>query len=163
MTFPSQTKTKRVKNPLHQKILREIVAGRDSARNLAGILYRDKAHRTVLHRLMCYRLSCDGAELCSDKKPCFLRKTSIDDLMDISWDNIIAEWRERSELLYEVLEAVTTKVHLLHCQPKSATSNFPSIGLAGSVLLNSRNPSVCRIQTAIGLILDQGGATDEVI
>lgn len=77
---------------------------------LAGIVYRDPAHRTVLHRLMCHRLSCDCAELCGDKQPSVLRKTSTDDLIDLNWDTVIKEWQQRSTLLYEVLEAAATKV-----------------------------------------------------
>lgn len=37
-----------------------------------------------------------------------------------------------------------------------------SVGCAGAILLFQRNIQLSRVQHSIGLILDQGGATDEV-
>lgn len=164
VVYASQQKSKLVKGAVHQKLFRAMVDGAPTER-LAGIVYRDPAHRTVLHRLMCHRLSCDCAELCGDKQPSVPRKTSTDDPIDLNWDTVIKEWQQRSTLLYEVLEAAATKVQcqnsLKHVHVPQAR-HLPSIGLAGSILLFHRNPKVCRVQFVNGLILDMGGATDEV-
>lgn len=162
VTYPSQTKTRLVKDAGQVKLLKAVVEGA-SADKLAGIIYRDDAFRPVLNKLACQKLSQECTSLCSDKQPSVLRNTAVDDLTNISWKAITEEWKQRSTLLYEVLEAIACK------QPvKERTSSdirrqhIPRIGFAGSALLFSRNPKMCQLQLAAGLVLDKGGATDEV-
>ncbi len=161
--YPAKEATRYVKEDLHRTLARAICEGSNPDK-IAGIVYRHEPSRERLHKLMLHKLSQDCTRVCSDRFSSELQKKSTNDLQDIDWDKIIHEWKTASKLLYEVLEAIASKVKLETKKQHNASSSRhdSAIVVAGSVLLYHRNPKMCRIQMANGLILDQGGATDEV-
>lgn len=162
ITYPSQVKTKVVKIKEHVQFIKALARGA-STKTLAGIVHRDATLRPVLNTLICKQLSRECTSLCSDHLPSILRQTSTDDLTGLSWNELAEEWKKRSTLLYKVLDAIAHNVHVQHRQPSPPTVTLsPAVLLAGSALLFCRNPKMCRVQLATGLVLDHGGATDEV-
>lgn len=163
VTYPSQQKSKVIKDKGLVTILKALADGASNKR-LAGIIYRHNELRTALHQLVCSRLSSECTALCGNKDPSVLQMKTTDDLATIDWNVVIQEWQQRSTLLYSVLQAVAAKVHVKAKEesPGEAARHQPCIGLAGSVLLFHRNPKMCRLQLAIGMVLDKGGTTDEV-
>ncbi|CAH1248568.1 Hypp8253 [Branchiostoma lanceolatum] len=161
--YPSGKKTRVVKDSHDIKYLRALLRGLP-AKTPAGIVYRDPKLRPLLHRQVCDKLSQDCTALCSHKKPSVLRKTDIDGLLDIDFATIIKEWKERTPLLYEVLQAVVCNTHKMRSAPdNSEERDNPCIAQAGCALLYRRCPPMSRLQMATGMVLEQGGTTDESI
>lgn len=161
MVYPSVQRTKIIKDAGDIKYLKALAAGASTER-LAGIFYRNLKFRPLLHSHVCQNLSQECTALCSDKEPSVLKKTGADELETIDWDVLITEWKQRTPLLYEVLHAVACNIHQKGRSQGSPEKHHPSIGQAGCALLFHRNPKMCRLQMATGLVLDRGGTTDEV-
>ena len=166
VTYLTQRKNKILQNTTLATFLKAVVRG-EPPMKLAAILYRDNTYQPIINTLVCKRLSRECTALCSDKQPSVLRKTSADDLQTIDWNVIVSEWQDRAKLLYSVLESVAFKTHMQHrkstrTDEQTLKRHLPGIVQAGCALLFHRNPKMCRLQTAVGLVLDKGGTTDEV-
>ena len=73
----------------------------------------------------------------------------------------MTELKRRSPLLFEVLQAVACNIHQKQLH-KAQERHYSCIGLAGCALLFNSNPKMCRLQMAVGMVLEKGGTTDEV-
>ena len=158
--YESQTKTSIVSSEYLQTLCKSIVRGK-SVDKLAKVVYQSpmKAH---LHHLMLAQLSCDSQGLCRRKEPSILRAVSPDSLLNINWTKIISEWKQRSKLLYEVLEAIAVNKKGKKRARSHSEKSYPVIAVAGASLLFNRTPQMSCVHHTIGQILDHGGATNEV-
>ncbi|KAK3754574.1 hypothetical protein QZH41_017326, partial [Actinostola sp. cb2023] len=88
-------------------------------------------------------------DLCSRQKPSMLRKSGKDDLMKFDMQLLCQEWMSKAPLFYSFL---------LTCASSKNTSNttlnwFPSIAVAGSVLLKQRNKAMSATANVLGILL----------
>jgi len=88
-------------------------------------------------------------DLCSRQKPSMLRKSGKDDLMKFDLQLLCQEWMSKAPLFYSFL---------LTCASSKNTSNttlnwFPSIAVAGSVLLKQRNKAMSATANVLGILL----------
>ena len=86
-----------------------------------------------------------------------LRKSKADDLLQFSWEKLQSEWKE-APTLYRILTAIATP----RLAAELSEDKLPSICVAGSILLRSRNQHMSALHL-IGLILFHGNVTKQVL
>ena len=79
---------------------------------------------------------------------------SLDDITEIDWSSVIAEWEESAPLFLSTLRAIIVK-------SDNTTSNS-AVAFLGSCLLFAHSQKMSRLQHSIGLLLDFSGTTNEV-
>ena len=99
---------------------------------------------------------CD--DLCGKMKVSILRKSKADDLLQFSWEELQSEWKEEAPTLYRILTAVATP----RLAAELSEDKLPSVCVAGSILLRSRNLHMSALQHLIGLILFHGNVRKQV-
>lgn len=86
-----------------------------------------------------------------------LRRHSRKDVMQFSWQTIVAEWKEHAPLLFAFLNAIVGKVRARNLiKGVSEESRYPSICTTGAVLLKERNKDMSLIHHVIGILLFHG-------
>ena len=127
-----------------------------SDKTIVNLLYPD------MQEYICSKVLADldkqVDKISSTKFPSLLRDSMPDSLQNLDWASVVGEWKEHANILYCFVETVC----LSKMDKKLSKPHYPAIGFAGSVMLFSRNPVLSRVQHAIGLVMDQLGATDEV-
>ena len=102
---------------------------------LADKNLREKVLMAIIGDLM---QECD--HLCGKKNMVsILRKSKPDDLLQFSWEKLQSEWKKEAPTLYRILEAVATP----RLAAELSEDRLPSVCVAGSILLRSRNQHVC--------------------
>lgn len=119
---------------------------------LADSILKEELLAAVVNELM---RECD--HLCG-KKVSILRKSKADDLLQFSWEKLQSEWKEEASTLYRILIAVATP----RLAAELSEDKLPSVCVAGSILLRSRNLHMSALQHLIGLILFHGNVRKQV-
>ncbi|XP_077869540.1 uncharacterized protein LOC144361233 [Saccoglossus kowalevskii] len=158
--YDSQIKTKIVSNEDMQSMCKAVVGNRN-LESVVKKLYKNTTMKCKLQKLVVKDLATQCQQLCSKKAPSLLRKTTPEDLLHINWKNLISEWKQRTPLLYDVLEAIAAKDY---AQTKyDPEVHHAVIGFHGAGLLHERNQNMSRVHYAIGMLLDHGGTKNETI
>lgn len=92
-------------------------------------------------------VSKEVAALCSKKNPTLLRKTSKEDLANFDLQNLCNEWKVRAPLFYSFLMTSAVNKRTKDC------SWFPSMAIAGSVLLKQRSEKMDAAASVLGVLL----------
>ena len=101
---------------------------------LADNTLREKLLTAIIGDLM---QECD--HLCGKKKMVsILRKSKPDDLLQFSWEKLQSEWKKEAPILYHILKAVATP----RLAEELSEDRLPSVCVAGSILLRSRNQHI---------------------
>lgn len=86
-----------------------------------------------------------------------LRRHSRKDVMQFSWQTIVAEWKEHAPLFFAFLNATMGKARARNLMKGiSEESRYPSICTAGAILLKERNKDMSLIHHFIGILLFHG-------
>ena len=120
---------------------------------LADSILKEELLAAIVNELM---RECD--DLCGKKKVSILRKSKADDLLQFSWEKLQSEWKEEAPTLYRILTAVATP----RLAAELGEDKLPSVCVAGSILLRSRNLHMSALQHLIGLILFHGNVRKQV-
>ena len=99
-------------------------------------------------------------KLSVDPSSYFLKKNS-QDLLDIDWQTAVDYLKLEAPLIYCTLGAVTAREGKSPLQNPLPADNIV-IAMVASMLVYNANHKTSRIQHALGLLLDHGGATKEV-
>lgn len=101
------------------------------------------------------------ANLSSTKTPSSLYKKGKSDIASFTWDAIVSEWQQRAPTFYTVLMAAADKNwtrKAVSLSPKCV----PAIGMAGAIVMKSRNKQLSAVQTMISLVLNAGHVSSQV-
>ncbi|XP_077977075.1 uncharacterized protein LOC144432684 [Glandiceps talaboti] len=157
--YKSQTKSRIISSKGMQELCKAVVNG-DNRRIIGKRMY-DSEYREVVKQKVIQDLSTQCQQLCAKKDPSYLRSTKADDLLNVNWEQVTMEWKERAPLLFQVLEAIAAKDReQMNNKPETHT---PVIGFHGASLLFERNQNLSLAQYSVGMIVDHGAATDETI
>ena len=86
-------------------------------------------------------------ELCSEKNPSLLRKSSKEGLTDFDIQHVCEEWKVRAPLFYSFLMTSASN------KRTKASSWFGSNAVAGSVLLKQRNKQMHATSSLLGIMM----------
>ena len=86
-------------------------------------------------------------ELCSEKNPLLLRKSSKEGLTDFDIQHVSEDWKVRVPLFYSFLMTSASN------ERKKASSWFGSVAVAGSVFLKQRNKQMDATSSRIGIMM----------
>ena len=150
------TRTYHVKNEMYIELCNAIVRRRN-VENIAKIFYKDKDHQHYLHKEIITKLKGEVKRLATKTGSPELYQKDVNSLESISSHEIFSEWKNKAPLFFEVMN---TAIGTL-CSDNDAKANM--LITVGSMCLFAQNPELSRIQTAVALVLDEGGATDETI
>lgn len=129
--YPSKTVNKTLSGDM-EPIVKALAHGPPS--RIAKTVLKCKTLRTEIISQVLRVVASEMNELCSKKNPSILRKTSKDDLINFDMKKLCDEWKERAPVFYSFLLICSSSKNT------SSTANwFPSIAIAGSVLLKQRN------------------------
>ena len=92
-------------------------------------------------------LKAEVGDLCSKKNPSSLRNCTKEALINFDLEKLCNEWKERAPLFYSFLLTVTSG------KSQKSTTWFPSMAVAGSILLKQRNPQMNATASALSLVL----------
>lgn len=92
-------------------------------------------------------MSKEITSLCSIKTPSLLRKSGKEDLSNFNLQNICEEWKQKAPIFYSFL--MTSAVN----KRTKNYSWFPSVCVAGSVLLKQRSEKMDATACVIGVLL----------
>ena len=84
-----------------------------------------------------------------------LQKVSLDDITEIDWSSIIAEWEESAPLFLSTMRAIIVKL-------ENTKSNYSVVAFLGSCFLFAHSQKISQLQHSIGLLLDFSDTTNEV-
>lgn len=111
----------------------------------ANAVLKCKSVRTHIIQRVLRIVSGEITGLCSIKRPSLLRKSGKDDLENFDLKKICDEWKERAPVFYSFL--------LTSCTTNREATWFPSVALAGSILLKQRNKHLNTTATIIGILM----------
>lgn len=116
-----------------------------SALNVAKtILKSDEFRENIVSKVMNI-VSSECDELCSRKNPSILRRSSKIDLENFSFKNVCDEWKEKAPIFYKFL---------MCCASKNKQDEwFPSVAVAGSVVLKQRNSHMSATASVLGVLM----------
>lgn len=117
---------------------------------LKSILRGDKAKKDI-HLLINAEAVKESKAICKLSDASILRNSTGKDLCEMDMLPFIHELKTKCPVLHGLLESVMGK------------STSLRLSVAAAVVLFNRNNHLSAIHHVIGQILDQGGATDEVI
>lgn len=86
-------------------------------------------------------------ELCCEKNPSLLRKSSKEGLIDFDIQHVCEEWKVRAPLFYSFLMTSASN------KRTKVSSWFWSVAVAGSVLLNQRNKQMDATSALLGIMM----------
>ena len=91
-------------------------------------------------------LSSEVCGLCSRSNPSLLRKCDKDDLIKFDFLSLCEEWKDRAPIFYSFL--------MTCCSVQSRDESwFPSMAVAGSVLLKQRNSQMNALASVLGILI----------
>ena len=130
INYPSKTTSKTL-DDTYSTIGKALFHGPPS-RIATAIIKCEPLRKVIIQKLLAI-VSREVGQLCSRKCPSILRKTSKNDLMNFSLEELCKEWEKRAPVFYSFL--------LTSCITKSTKNAcwLPSVAIAGSVLLKQRN------------------------
>lgn len=116
-----------------------------SALNVAKtILKSDEFRENIVSKVM-NMVSSECDALCSRKNPSILRRSSKTDLENFSFKNVCDEWKEKAPIFYKFL---------MSCASKNKQDKwFPSVAVAGSVVLKQRNSHMSATASVLGVLM----------
>jgi hypothetical protein len=116
------------------------------SRIATAIIKCEPLRKVIIQKLLPI-VSREVGQLCSRKCPSILRKTSKNDLMNFSLEELCEEWEKRAPVFYSFL--------LTSCITKSTKNAcwLPSVAIAGSVLLKQRNGEMNATANVLGILL----------
>ena len=145
--WPSQTRQRELGDdlePLGKALVRGTFA------QMANAAFKCNHLRQELLKRVLVDLRKEMIGLCSKKTPSKCRPSSPSSVVDITIEDICAEWSKRAPIFYAFL--VTAGV-----PPRRAdvdtVNKLPSIAVAGSVLLRERCKEINAVQHLISLII----------
>lgn len=146
--YPSKTVNKTLSGEM-EPIVKALAHGPPS--RIAKTVLKCKTLRTEIISQVLRVVASEMNELCSKKNPSILRKTSKDDLINFDMKNLCDEWKERAPVFYSFLLTCSSSKNT------SSTANwFPSIAIAGSVLLKQRNSHMNASASVLGILIKTG-------
>ena len=92
-------------------------------------------------------LSSEVCGLCSRSNPSLLRKCDKDDLIKLDFQSLCEEWKGRAPIFYSFLMTCCS------VQLSRDESWFPSMAVAGSVLLKQRNSQMNALASVLGILI----------
>ena len=92
-------------------------------------------------------LTLQVSGLCSRRNPSMLRAKTKEDFASFEFQNLCIEWKEKVPLFYAFLMTVAT------FKNKNDQQWFPSVAIAGSILLKQRNSRMNGCATILGILL----------
>ena len=92
-------------------------------------------------------LSSEVCGLCSRSNPSLLRKCDKDDLIKFDFQSLCEEWKDRAPIFYSFL------ITSCSIQLSRDESWFPSMAVAGSVLLKQRNSQMNALASVLGILI----------
>lgn len=116
------------------------------SRIATAVMKCDPVRKQVVQKVLGI-VSREVGKLCSGKNPSMLRKTSKDDLVKFSLEDLCEDWKEKAPLFYSFL--------LTSCVTKSTrdVAWLPSIAVSGSVLLKQRNGEMSATAYMLGILM----------
>ena len=144
-------KSKIVQDKHQVSFLKQLVHGHDD-KKLSKAIYNSSLHNE-LRNLFIKELQRDCTNISKTTSSTSLREKDAQELASIDWISVADEWKQASDILCPVIEAISGK---------SLKDNPARLVFPCSSLLYTRNRSLNKLQEAAGLVLDSGGATDEV-
>ena len=146
--YPSKTVNKTLSGDM-EPIVKALAHGPPS--RIAKTVLKCKTLRTEIICQVLRIVASEMNQLCSKKNPSILRKTSKDDLINFDMEKLRDEWKERAPVFYSFLLTCSSSKNT------STTANwFPSIAVAGSVLLKQRNSHMNASASALGILIKTG-------
>lgn len=133
-----------------KSVLKSILRG-DKSKTLAKKIVGIEALRKDIHLLINGQAAKESKTISKLSDASFLRNSTGKDLCEMDMLPFIHELKTKCPVLHGLLESVMGK------------STSLRLSVAAAVLLFNRNNHLSAIHHVIGQILDQGGATDEVI
>ena len=86
-----------------------------------------------------------------------LRHSSLQNLLDFSWQSLIDEWRKEAPLLLSfLLTVVGPPRHRNKLKAKRVEDRYPAVCTGGAVLLKERNKDLAALHQLIGIYLFHG-------
>lgn len=146
--YPSKTVNKTLSGDM-EPIVKALAHGPPS--RIAKTVLKCKTLRTEIICQVLRIVASEMNQLCSKKNPSILRKTSKDDVINFDMEKLRDEWKERAPVFYSFLLTCSSSKNT------STTANwFPSIAVAGSVLLKQRNSHMNASASALGILIKTG-------
>lgn len=133
-----------------KSVLKSILRG-DKSKTLAKKIVGIEALRKDIHLLINAEAVKESKAICKLSDASILRNSTGKDLCEMDMLPFIHELKTTCPVLHGLLESVMGK------------STSLRLSVAAAVVLFNRNNHLSAIHHVIGQILDQGGATDEVI
>ena len=142
----------RIRNDELQNVCKSIGSGKNLEQISKAIFAQDGLNK-LLQELFLKKVNSDCKSLGKSKSP-VLKNKSPHELASLELSDIPVSWEQESSLFVPVLKAVTGV---------SPDQKLPAdVVFGGATLLRHRSREMSQLHYATGLILDHGGATDEV-
>ena len=114
--------------------------------------------RTIIIELVLKELNDQCAHLCEKVQfKSILRQSSLDDLLNFTWKNLIDEWKVEAPLFLSFVQAVAAPPRPKNKQKGlTVASRYPTICMGGAVLLKERNKDMSALHQLVGIYLFHG-------
>ena len=86
-------------------------------------------------------------DICSRKRPSILRGNTKEDIVNFDFEKVCLEWKERAPIFYAFLMTCAA------IKKENPPEWFPSVAVAGSILLKQRNPHMNGCATVLGILI----------
>ncbi|XP_069128258.1 uncharacterized protein [Argopecten irradians] len=150
-----QIQTTRVKDKEFQVICQAIAKGRTS-QHVARLLLKQETFRNELENCFLKQLEKECKLITKKTNSSELRKVTPEDIKSLDLNVILKEWEQTSPLFAHVLRTISNS--------GSFDEGFnPAVIFAGASLIRCRCPELNQLHCATGLVMDEGGATNETI
>ena len=130
-------------------VLKSILRG-DKCKTIAKKIFSIASQRKDLCLLVTELAVKESRNICKLNNRSILRQVSGDNLCNVDAKKIVEEFKSRCSILHGLLSSVMGNASVLRQ------------AVAVAVILFARNNHLSAFHHALGQILDQGGATDEV-
>ena len=132
------------------------VVGRGNRASIANTVLADPTLRFAVLAKVVWLIRKEMKTLCSLKIVSAYRDTSFHSLLSFSWDRLVADLALHAPILHTIVSG---------CVPQRGDDSRCNavIGMVVTVLLKSRNRSMCAVQTVFSLILNEGHTNKQVI
>jgi hypothetical protein len=150
------------KQQMHIKLC-SVIAHSHGPRRLAKTVFEDAGCRPIIEDMVMKKLNEVCTKLCSKKFSSVLRKKDADSLMivNLQLGELLEEWKREAPLFCRMLEVMC--VNNFTSKHYDINQHLSQITYIGSMCLYHRNPEMNRLQTAVGLTLEDGSAVDEAL
>ncbi len=152
MKYPSQERVAILENADDIALVKAIASG-SRAEAVAKLVCSSQRYKSAVTSVILQKV-CDSAQALASSQASHLVQRTPESLLTFSFTHLVSQWQSLQPLFVDVLKHVLAKRH--------RTTGVACIGVLGAYCLFQRNPSQSLLHHIIGLMLDQGGATNEV-